>query len=458
MSPKRSHRPDFQRTRASVNSQINLVRRYTERRTVTSPPGSFVDVDSSTPLMYHGDRSMDDWVAPGAASRIANGEIINHPMSSAADTISCDPGSLTLKDYISNSNVKWDFVESSCFPAYAGFGTDFSNTFDVESMKRYAQTQALSKVNKTGFMGLVFVGEAKKTLSMLTQPLSFLNTMLAHLAQLRKGNKNITISRRGYRSVTINGKKFVPPWFIRKTSGPGKVVLPPNGSIIIPAGQAISGAVLANNLGLRPLMMDIQALLHGIPEAHRTERNTARGNAVDSRVYVKDYELTAGVCRFGLKEIKKVDISVKSTAITEDYFSVANDFGVSLWDISEAAWELIPYSFIVDYFVNVGDSLGALRSLATNNLLMGCTVVTVTTTITRTPRYTTAILPYQVVSPLSGQTQVVRVTKARTPFSAFDFGLAMRPSPWRPTVFQNLLSLTVQQLTHLKTGGKRTFY
>lgn len=39
------------------------------------------------------------------------------------------------------------------------------------------------------------------------------------------------------------------------------------------------------------------------------------------------------------------------------------DFGLSPWDTIRGAWEAIPFSFVVDWFVNVGDWLASLRDL-----------------------------------------------------------------------------------------------
>lgn len=48
------------------------------------------------------------------------------------------------------------------------------------------------------------------------------------------------------------------------------------------------------------------------------------------------------------------------------------DLGVSVYDIPRVAWELIPYSFVVDWFFGVGDWLTAHRDIG-DRVLLGCT-------------------------------------------------------------------------------------
>jgi hypothetical protein len=50
-----------------------------------------------------------------------------------------------------------------------------------------------------------------------------------------------------------------------------------------------------------------------------------------------------------------------------------HEFGTSNWDVVRAAWEIIPFSFIADWFVNVGDWLASLRSLEIEYAQSYCT-------------------------------------------------------------------------------------
>jgi hypothetical protein len=45
------------------------------------------------------------------------------------------------------------------------------------------------------------------------------------------------------------------------------------------------------------------------------------------------------------------------------------------YDILGTAWELIPYSFVVDWFINIGDSLQALQAFVVSDERVGFSVV-----------------------------------------------------------------------------------
>lgn len=50
-----------------------------------------------------------------------------------------------------------------------------------------------------------------------------------------------------------------------------------------------------------------------------------------------------------------------------------HEWGDSGWDVVQAAWEIIPFSFIADWFINVGDWLASLRSLEIEYAQSYCT-------------------------------------------------------------------------------------
>ena len=52
-------------------------------------------------------------------------------------------------------------------------------------------------------------------------------------------------------------------------------------------------------------------------------------------------------------------VAIKATP--EDRSTVANQFGVGVFDVVPAVWEAIPWSFFIDYFANIGQLLDSCR-------------------------------------------------------------------------------------------------
>lgn len=390
-----------------------------------------------------------DIVTPGYERKIAAGKIINNPYSTVK-TAYADGSSGFVGSYTSGSNVyTWSEDRVGCL--YFGIPSAEPHSINVRNLQTYTETACLASATTSSLQGLVALGEGKKTLAMLANPLRSLSQLTSYLGRLRAGNKNIAIASRG-RTLIINGRSFRNPNFYYR--GPGKLVKVPTGTVVVPAGTAISGSILANNLGLRPLMMDIEAVLKDIPQAHQQDRVSYRKKLGDesTKSVTKTYS-SSGVV-FQALETTETKVLVKSSVLVQDRFDIPLDFGVSLYDIPSAAWELIPYSFVLDYFINIGDVLGASRAELTQKILAYSTVTETSIKVTRQWLGCTLPLPYIASKQVQGTEVYTSDTKVRRTY--FERGLAYRPISrvFRPTVVQNLLSLIVQQLAGLNAGKK----
>ncbi len=455
MSAKLLHRPDHTRSRTR-NFVQTFTGRYRNKLLDTSTGVVTYDYDTPRVTLVTQVDEMTDVVSPGYAQRIAAGEVISHPLSGRKSVYSASTTGFQLRITSGTSQQTW--TEDTMFPNIGGQCAHLPHGINVDNLIHSAQTKCLSNVKTSSFMGIVAVAEGGKTLRMLLQPLSAVAPLLAYVSQLRKGNVNISIRNRG-NTLVVNGRSF-PRYSSPGTwKGPGRLVKPPKGNIVVPAGAAISGAVLANNLGLRPLMMDLQALLNDIPKAHTNERLTFRSNVQDQSTKTSNTVLGSSWGSAPCTTTTETTVEVRCTALVLDRFHIPSDFGVSVDDIPEAAWELIPYSFVVDYFVNVGDMLAAARALRQYDFLSFSTVTTTTQDTVRAITGFTPASPYVALRAASGSDSLSSVTKNRT------VGV---PNPWfaytppsqvaKATVVQNLLSLFVQQLSGMNSGAKRTFF
>lgn len=402
---------------------------------------------------------MNDVVTPGFRAIQARGGFVNSPMSKTS-----------LRFIAGGTGSEATFLDGDYSERYYhSGGTMFlllgepvlaPMTIDLENLIRYTQTNALSKCRSSSMMGFVAIAEMRKTINMLKHPLDSISTLLGWIEQNRKAKRNLVVELVNGETRLINGRR-VPGGtkvFKRTKRSPGKVIVKSKQTVVVPLGEAISGSVLANNLGLRPLLMDIDAVLHQIPNAHKEDLLTFRSNAADEeKAVVVSSQLNIGGMYVKAKTTTTNKVTVRSNVMIRDRFSVSHDFGVSLADIPEAAWELIPYSFVLDYVVNVGDYLGALRALATQEILHGSTTYTIEQVAERETIDPTPAAKWTIVIAPTGKDVLTYNTKVRSPGVGLPEGLAVLPQSKAitPAHLQNTLSLIVQQLTRIQRGPGR---
>lgn len=442
MSPRQRTRERL--SMVTVLGRIHQVR-YDKNGTNT------VVYDKQRVAMIRASEVMRDVVTPGYHALMAKGVLVNNPLSKTSYAYSGDSAGAEFRlpgDGVVTNYTRWE-EQGSLAIHYFGVPTPLPSTVNEDNLIALTQTACLSSVGTSSFQGFVALAEAKKTLDMITHPLKSVSELLAYVSQLRAARQNIKVDWNDRTSRTINGRRFdLKP---RRYKGPGKLLGPPKGGCIIPIGKAISGAVLANNLGLRPLMMDLDALLKDIPKAHMLPYKTFRAMRTTESSRSSDPSLTNSVVtgNFHLTSVHKH--KVRCAVVVQDKFDILSDFGMSLYDLPSSAWELVPYSFLVDYFVNIGDYLAAFRATQTRNIVLFSTSVSKDSETTRTWKSISIAAPWMVTRQPAGSEVVIESVKTRSP-ATFSGALAYAPSEsiLTPSHVQNGISLTLQAFANLK--------
>jgi hypothetical protein len=263
------------------------------------------------------------------------------------------------------SSLVWDGIDFSANPTYAkgSFGylahnPSLSNTwrsaqgnpltsFNVGDpgapSTSVANTSALTSLSKrlanelTTFQGGVFVGELKETIHLIRHPLLALRQGLSRHLDL--------VAKRARRIRKISNMK-----------------------------RMVAETWLETSFGMKPLLSDIDnaadAMAQFIVDPTKQEFKTLTAQGFHETA--NDAELS----NFGMTSFSWYDVRVRSIrkrTATVKYLacigvspsvrsSALQKVGLNFASFIPTMWELIPYSFVVDYFTNVGDIIQGLAN------------------------------------------------------------------------------------------------
>lgn len=228
-------------------------------------------------------------------------------------------------------------------------GHPFSSS-DIADLGSQAKARLLRKISglQTSFQGLVFTGELRETLRMLRSPLKgIINLLDAYFIDVYKRNGRYKKRDRIRRSSEL--------W-------------------------------LEYSFGLSPLVNDLGEALKAYRKlGERDERKKLTAFAADERVDVGGWETTSGVYDVPMMSrtisswVCKVTerAGLKVYATLPPHKDALTRFGLTTAFIGSALWELTPWSFLFDYFSNIGNIIEAGLT-DTSNVLWTCQTVHIT--------------------------------------------------------------------------------
>lgn len=116
--------------------------------------------------------------------------------------------------------------------------------------------------------------------------------------------------------------------------------------------------ILEYSFGWAPLVADIASAIAVLKEGEKRSGKVAmRSNYLDS------YSYDSGV--FNYTDVWKTTLGVRmGWDLRIEHPSIALAAQLGLTNPVQTAWELVPFSFVVDYFVNVNDVISSMTALA----------------------------------------------------------------------------------------------
>lgn len=209
----------------------------------------------------------------------------------------------------------------------------------IPTTSSVAESQASLRLYKnikkaeTAIRGLTVLGELKETLRMLRNPAK----------GLRRGLDDYlgTVTKRARgRQTPSSRRRLVSETWLEYVFGWSPLI-----SDIHDAGQALNRRLERYQGSYTKINAEERAIWDSISGYV----NPTALNTITHRNWKEHTLYSSSVRYYGLYQ------SVCPNPVVAD----VNLFGVSWRDIAPTAWELIPYSFLVDYFTNIGDVLDA---------------------------------------------------------------------------------------------------
>lgn len=224
---------------------------------------------------------------------------------------------------------------------------------DTQHAENQALTYFLRNVrnSRRSLQGGVLLGELRETLGMLRRPASALregfSSYLNAVRSRTSGLRSKDFSRKG-RDASLR--------------------------------KMISGTWLEYRFGWSPLISDIDGIAKAaaaISTRHFQTRATGVGVVEKSA----DSTIRFGAIKGIFRREEKYEVIYRSglNETTPGVSSNLETLGLGLRDFIPTVWELIPYSFVVDYFTNIGDLLDAATTSTSN--LAWCNKTTRRTTV-----------------------------------------------------------------------------
>lgn len=298
-----------------------------------------------------------DVVTPNYHSRRSNGEIISNPYESTFTYSNMDDVTVRFyraaqagPPYITEREITFTGRQNQPFPDRTlGYDEDLVNGLIIE-----AATAALANANAPGFEGGVFVGEWAKTVRMVRNPMNQLVKLIFRKSKRKKAS-------------TVGGWKDL----VKDAKSSAK-------------SAAYYADVIANSwlelrFGWRPLVMEIDNLVQAALD--NSTRRTARATRIGTSVGSDDVDIrVSGNFDCHVNRTWHHQYTARAGILYDLNSSRFGRMGVRMRDIPAAAWELLPFSFVVDWFGHIGNYIQAsVPNLAVNPLTSWSVLKTLST-------------------------------------------------------------------------------
>lgn len=292
---------------------------------------------------------MDDIVTPGFKKIQKSGGIVNSPMSQVKNVFMASPpvyGStaeqvLTVLQNSITSNgfyviYQWAPRVDLIFSCPTEIAIEIQSQADalcIHDDYRNSYNTALSRIDNADLDTLVAMAEAKKTLATLTLGLARVSTLFK---QIKRGQiSKITDSIRG---KGLSKKQ---------------------------QADRLQDAWLEARYAWRPIIYDINGAIKALQRGKTlTPRRTFRGSTTKVDDEVISFQRSVNGYTYDVEGVAEVTQHCRSGVLCEALLETSVPHSLGLFNVAKAGWELVPWSFVIDWFINTGYILRSLKPIA----------------------------------------------------------------------------------------------
>lgn len=276
--------------------------------------GTKYNLSNKLELQVGETQTTTDVVTPRYRQRVERGDIINNPFESWRISKSHSLSGPAFRN--STGSSTWDYAHS-----YWGVPGAYSVKWGVEfaAQLQEACTEARARIAKSSMDGIVEVGEGRETLELFR-----LRTwnLIRHLERERK-----YATRKGLGAVVAAGRLFRDNWLKYRFG-------------ILPALSLIEDAVIGPRI--------------------RTVRETSRGagSVGGSEVLWNSAQADATFSETWLVT-RSWSVSTRAGVLYQYMNGYPNAHGFTLADLPVSMYNLVPWTFVGEWFVNMNDFIRA---------------------------------------------------------------------------------------------------
>lgn len=279
-------------------------------------------------------RSISDVVVPNFKKRSAAGEVFINPMIS---TRTNRQTTFAARSYYVNYTpstppgnkicaYQYDQLVPNSPAALTAQGSQVGHLavdIGLQNLINLAGTAASANIDNPTFDGATFIGELRETIHYMRNPLSALNKAVEEARHWKRRKRKLDTKS---------------------------------------TAEYIADNWLSYRYSIRPLMNDVKNAAEAVARTvlnAEPVRKTARGSASESG----QQTASGNVGAYSYTTSTSVTYSVRAGVLYELSRS-PNTFGVGTERLGIVGWELIPLSFVADWFFNVGTFIEAITPVA----------------------------------------------------------------------------------------------
>lgn len=274
-----------------------------------------------------GGEHMTDVVTPNFKALSSRGQIINNPMESAFERLEAAPATayeMIQTQYQTSAKTAWygtrvygSWSPNSELGSFLPSPIGTTEGSLAQTLRSQALTSAHAKASTSEIQGLVTLAEANKTVQSSVQ-------IMKRVVKVLRAAKRLDLK-------ALSGE------------------LSP---------KQLQDRYMELRYALRPMYYDAIAIRNALQaDLRKTTRITTRGKATDSATASDTYTRDDGNTRTVSARTVSVKVEARAGVLSDFETSAPSVWGLD--QVIESAWEIVPFSFIVDWFLNVGDTIAA---------------------------------------------------------------------------------------------------